>query len=551
MRERLQHLISRHSLVILCLLIFAGGIFRFYDLNWGAPFYFHPDERNIASSISQLSYPESLNPNFFAYGSFPIYVIYFIGLSINFFTSCNFSITGCQVSFEQAIIISRIFSALYATLIIPLIYLLGKKIKDKTTGIIAAVLGTFSVGFIQFSHFGTFEMWTAFFATVQLLLAIIYFEKGSKKSFYGLLLVTGILASVKISNLALLLIPTISILARTYSKGVSKKSLLKTFLLLFFLAAYTGAIFVLTNPYLILDQEAYMGALRYESGVALGTTKVFYTGEFINTTPVLFQLTRVFPFLLNPVILPAAILGTFYAIYLCFNRKKFTLFLVLCSLGVLFFSQVFFYVKWVRYMLPALPFIYVLIAIFFTSLLEIKKHKKIISPLTFLYLGIAVLSSIIFSVAYISTVFVTKDSRIQARDFALKTLPADSLILSEVYDLGITPFNDNFHKITLFNFYDLDHEVPNPTLSEMLTNSDYLILPSQRILATRRMHPEEFPASHSFYGKELISNKFTKIYETPCDLMCKIIYLNDPLGRFEGTANVFDRPTVMIFKINK
>jgi hypothetical protein len=41
---------------------------------------------------------------------------------------------------------------------------------------------------------------------------------------------------------------------------------------------------------------------------------------------------------------------------------------------------------------------------------------------------------------------------------------------------------------------------------------------------------------------------FHKIYETPCDIFCRITYLNDPIYSFEETANVFDRPTVFIFK---
>ena len=58
--------------------IFFFVFFVFYNLNWGAPFYFHPDERNIASSIVQLKFPDNLNPNFFAYGAFPIYLIFIL-----------------------------------------------------------------------------------------------------------------------------------------------------------------------------------------------------------------------------------------------------------------------------------------------------------------------------------------------------------------------------------------------------------------------------------------------------------------------------------------
>ena len=107
---------------LLILLILIGSLFHFYNLNWGAPFYFHPDERNIASSVSQLTFPTQMNPHFFAYGSLPIYLIYFFGVIKNLVTQTSPITT---VSFENAIIISRIFSALFATILIPLLFILG------------------------------------------------------------------------------------------------------------------------------------------------------------------------------------------------------------------------------------------------------------------------------------------------------------------------------------------------------------------------------------------------------------------------------------------
>lgn len=51
-------------------LIFAAIIFSIYNTNWGNPYYFHPDERNIASSVSQLRYSEQMNPYY------PMYIVY-------------------------------------------------------------------------------------------------------------------------------------------------------------------------------------------------------------------------------------------------------------------------------------------------------------------------------------------------------------------------------------------------------------------------------------------------------------------------------------------
>src|SRR5258706_11500399 len=101
---------KKYSFLLFFLIIF-GIIIRFYNLNWGSPFYFHPDERNIASAITQLSFPKQLNPNFFAYGTVPIYIIFFFGLVINLLHKTS-------IAFEQAILLSRLFAFILSVLLI-------------------------------------------------------------------------------------------------------------------------------------------------------------------------------------------------------------------------------------------------------------------------------------------------------------------------------------------------------------------------------------------------------------------------------------------------
>jgi len=77
----------------------------------------------------------------------------------------------------------------------------------------------------------------------------------------------------------------------------------------------------------------------------------------------------------------------------------------------------------------------------------------------------------------------------------------------------------------------------------------YIILPSQRILQSRLENPTNFPKGYVFYTSLLNGQLgYHKIYETPCDIFCKITYLNDPVYWWEQTVTVFDRPTVFIFK---
>jgi len=557
----------KNVFIYVLVLTITGAFLHFYNLNWGTPYYFHPDERNIASSVTQLNFPAQMNPRFFAYGSFPIYTIYFTGVIINFFLHTLLSKPySLNPDFAEAILISRFYSAFFSTLLIPVLFFIGQKLQDKTTGFLAAILATFSTGFIQFAHFGTFEMWLTFFGVILFWLCLEYAKHVKLSTLIYMAITFGILVAVKVSSLVLLPLPLAVVFVKEFQgnrdESRSKRQETRTeqvggynFLvliralreiLLFFLIGFF--VYAITNPFVFLDTSSFLGSMQYESSVALGTEMVFYTGEFFGKLPVVFQFLHIYLFLINPVLTTIFIPAFFLMLFQAVKQKK-SYFLLLASYFLLlFFSQAVLFVKWTRYMMPTLPFMYLIIVIAVTDFLK----------MSFCTIGLRIVSvallitSIIFSFSYFITVFVEPDTRIQAKQFAVKTIPSDAPILSEAYDLGITPFNDFFHTITLFNFYDLDNNSPTAntqTLHTALEQSDYIVLPSQRILKIRLLNKQKFPNGYQFYSNLLNGSLgFKKIYETPCDLFCQITYMGSPVYSFEETANVFDRPEVYIFK---
>ncbi|MBI4079387.1 MAG: glycosyltransferase family 39 protein [Candidatus Levybacteria bacterium] len=547
-----QFLTKNKTSLLLIAMIFIAGLLRFYNLNWGVPFYFHPDERNIASAVSQLRFPEQMNPHFFAYGSFPMYTIYFSGILMNFFSNFKFPISNFQfqminaISFEQAILMSRFFSAVLSVLLIPLFYLIGKALKDKNTGLLAAFLGASSVGFIQFAHFGTFEMWLTFFSL--LLFYFVYNIALTGKLQWMVLsgIIMSMLLSIKVSSAVLLPLAPFAVFfyeLKYATRAKKKKALLISVaasFLLIFLSASTALLF---SPYALLDFQSFRSTIIYESSVALGTLSVFYTQGFYDIPfPNVFQLVHIYPFLLNPlltVVLPIAMITVLYQ---GLTKKDTGMLLVLIFFSILFFSQSFFFAKWTRYIVPTLPFAYVTIAIFFSSPI---KNKR----LYFFMIGIFVFS-VIYTLSFLIVVYTREDTRIAANKWAKKNIPQHAQMLSEVYDLGILPFNNNFPSITLFDFYNLDKNAQKKSeLNMQLQTTDYIILPSQRILKNRLINSKRYPDGNRFY-KSLFNGSlgFQKVYETPCDLLCKLVYIENPVFSLEETTSVFDRPTVYIFK---
>jgi hypothetical protein len=217
-----------------------------------------------------------------------------------------------------------------------------------------------------------------------------------------------------------------------------------------------------------------------------------------------------------------------------------------------FFLQALLFVKWTRYMIPTIPFFYLSISFFLIDIQ--KRYKDTILKIILLksIFILSILSSIIWSSSYVATVYNHPDTRISALTWATKHIPQGSRILTEAYDLGTLPFTNNFPNINIFNFYELDTNAQaKDNLEGILKKSEFLILPSQRILKTRLSSPTTFPSGNAFYATLGTSNVFEKIYQTPCDIYCLITYGGDPILRYEETSSVFDRPTVIIYRINE
>lgn len=541
--------------VFVLLIFFLGISFRAINLDWGAPFYFHPDERNIASAVTQLSFPHQLNPHFFAYGSITIYLIYFFGILWNLVLFLFGFSSGSIVSvpFDHAIIISRLLSTVYSILTLFLLYRLITRFYSTKAAIFVVSLASFSIGLIQYAHFGTVESSLSFYSLLLFTILISYLKKPNKQMLFFSFVVVALLISIKVSSLILAPIPILIVSYKYFP--VKKTRNLKLYQLWLRRVFITGlielfvviGIFCLTFPYAILDYSSFQSSMSYESSVALGTTPVFYTGDFLHTIPVLYQWKYIYPFIVNPFITILLFPALVWICYLSWKQKDEFAGLTMLFFIVLFFSEAFLFVKWTRYIIPTLPFIYILLGVCFEELR--KKVRQLSSIVSWTSVGI-VLLSFIWGISFVISVYIEPDTRLQALQFARVHIPATASIISETYDLGITPFNPYFSNITLINTYDLDYNPPSKTdIYDQIRTHEYFILPSQRVLASRLNHPRAFRNGYILYH-DLLTDKlgYKEIYHTPCDIFCKITYMGNPTTRFEQTTMVFDRPTLYIFK---
>ncbi|MBU0709036.1 glycosyltransferase family 39 protein [Patescibacteria group bacterium] len=567
---------------LLTLIVIIGALLRFYNLDWGSPYFFHPDERNIAAAVSRLEFPSQMNPRFFAYGGFPIYVVYFLGVLSNFLAQ---GVSTQMISFNRAIMIGRFLSALLSTLLIPLVYLVVREIaeirgrtkREEAAALIAGLLTAFAPGLVQYAHFSTFEIILTFEYLLLLYLCLRILSTGQTRNYVWFGVVLGFSLATKITSL--IMVPLLLI---TYFLAKAK---LKVDRGLFIDIVFIGATYLLAvviglvlSPYIILDYGGFRAAIDYESTVAMGSLPVFYTASFLKTIPFWYQVVHVFPYLLGWGLWVASFLSIGYLTWSLVrgrggNRRYRQEILLLLLFVVLYFGfHGMMYVKWMRYMVPVLPFLVIVVVVSLFSIVDdgcdlayqIPNSKFQIPKILLCLLSLATLvSGSGFFVRYL-----LPDPRVGAADWAAENIVPEAHFLSESWDLGVLPFNDRFSasQIDLFDFYGLDGafgqcgEIEVPVshvfsqieeLSELLEQGGYIILPSSRVYGSRLRFPECFPNGNRFYAKLFDESLgFKKIYQTLDYSMKASAPLADSLPFFysEETYRVFDYPTVMIFE---
>ncbi len=148
------------SLFILAVILVVAAALRWYGLGWDSGYLFHPDERQILLVASNLQLPKSmgeffstaspLDPHFFAYGSFPIYLL---RLLAPFAPPTDIVGPWANDFLARWIVFGRAISGLFDLGTLVLVYLLARRLYDARVGLLAAACVAVAVLHIQLSHF--------------------------------------------------------------------------------------------------------------------------------------------------------------------------------------------------------------------------------------------------------------------------------------------------------------------------------------------------------------------------------------------------------------
>lgn len=567
--------------IVLSLLIYT----RFVNLSWGLPYPMHPDERNMANAVQQLhceisNLKECFNPHFFAYGQFPLYLGYGEVLFMKFFDGD----LGTSISFQEAVFSLRIISAVASIITAFVLYkilflLLPKKIISYKLQVISFLVLIFSPVLIQFAHFGTTESLLILFYSSIVYISILFVQKKLIPLHYLLLasLFSGLAIATKVSSLIFLFIPVVSLklnqpnepafIKITAGKSIDWSKKIKG-IILFFICA--GLIAILFSPHNLISWNEFLSSIQYESGVALGNSEVFYTRQFNHTIPVIFQITKIFPYALG---WPIFLLGVLGIIVLSWKKKEYN-FLRL-ALILVFLPNAVMFAKWTRFMAPTFPIMLIFAILSFSKIydycinkcfirsnLKDQKSNLSLKIKTFNFALVFALCTLIFALVLpgISYLFIYQnpDVRFQASEWIYKNIPTGTKILSEtanVIDLPVEIKSEKLkvknYKLTSFNFYDLDADKKlQEDLGNLIPRAEYIIVPSRRIF--KNDPKEKYPLLNEYYQR-LFSGKlgFKEIAEFTS--YPKIELFGKKIAEFpdedaEETWTVFDHPVIRIYK---
>jgi hypothetical protein len=526
---------------ILYIAIFLGAGFRFLNLNWDGGHAFHPDEKNIARIVTNIHFPYHLDPFFYTYNGFSIYLVR-IGCEIMKL------ITGDYLWVSEAghiTLVGRYISAIAATFSILVFYNIVKVLlKDKAFAAIGALLFSLCVGLIQYAHYAVTESLLVLLLLILVFLSIRILQNNFLSLKYWSLfgLTFGLALGTKTSAAMFIVIPILTLLISICKTG--KKDALR---IGFSFVGVTLLSFLIVSPYTLISFNSFLTAYFYENSVVSGTLKVIYTVQFEKTLPYLFFLKNFF-WQMGLIWIPAVFAYFAWVIYIV-KKKEYTEIIPTLTFVMVYFLYVGqWFTKFIRYMLPIIPFL-ILSLVWFCFILYKKYNLKTLAKGIVIF---SILMSGLWTTMYMS-VYTQEHTRIQASKWMYENIPEKSTVIVEYRDQYMPALLDNkpqdYYKMIKINVYGDDSREKAEEMAKQLASSDYLVFATRRVYATVGVHPEIYPNSARYF-QLMLHEELGYVKEKEFAVYPHLfgITINDDAS--EETFQVYDHPKVMIFKNN-
>ena len=608
--------------LIITIFLFAA-LLRFYGLNWDDGFNYspHPDERAILMKVVELAPVEgvgsffdkdssSLNPRWFAYGSFPLYLLKSI-----------YALLGqTDLLKEYDIrIVGRFISATADLITLVLTYLVGRRLSGRIVGAAAASLLAVSVISIQNSHFYTVDSLLALFIMASLYSAIEFAKTGEKRYLILSGAMIGFALGSKVSAAPIVFPPIAAVYVlflTNKAKGINL-TLKEALVPLAYCFSCAFLVLAIIQPYMILDWVKYKADILEQAEVVWRIRDYPYTRQYIGTTPYIYQTLQLMKWGLGipltlfvifglagqfiggmkikpsiacifaGILLPALLcvnvpypygqalgLGTAFISLMAFFhfRKDYdgSLLVILAWLVPYLIVTGALEAKFLRYLLPAVPVLIIISCVLandcFNRTTFKKKTLKIIGCILY---GVIFFTALAQALAFVS-IYSEKHTAVRASEWINQNVEPGSILIKEHWEESIPEMYE--YEIKELALYEDDTKKKIEGISKVLSSGQYLILFSNRLYGTIPRLPERYPLTTGYYQalfkeklgyslvKEASQKQYPKImgvslindtYSNP-NLKLAAPEGNEAkavnLGYLDESLTVYDHPKVLVFR---
>jgi hypothetical protein len=567
------------------ILIFAGLILisfflRTKHINWDQGYHMHPDERMLIMVADKIQFPHSLDPDFFNYGSLPVYILSGLaqGLDNVFDTKLD--------NYDGLLYVGRyisVFLDLITTLLIAFVTLhLFKSIK---IAYLSALFYTFSFFPIQNSHFFIVDNFLNLFVILQVFL-VLKIQESKKKSI--LILFTGITSSLMVTTKITAIIFLPLVLFYILVSGFDSKSRkIRIFLTLLTSSAtylislvFFSFIFM---PFGFIKWEKFTTEISMQLKMNSNPYIFPYTLQYVGSTPYFYYIKNIalwglgIPlfslFLIGFGILLKRIWQSLRLLLLIKNSDDFfqkSLKMIKNPLIIISIFYFFYFliigrssVKFMRYMLLMYPFFVILAGLGAINIYEYFKklsfkRNKFLAIMSSRIFMLSIIGVVVFWCNGFLNIYKKPNTRIQATEWIFKNIPPGSVIATEHWDDRVPIIDDGRYAFQELTIYDIpDDKFKWQILNQKLNQSDYIVIASNRLytplirLQECGNHGRCYPFTKKYY-EDLFSGKsqFKKVAEFTSYPKFKFGFASFELkdDSADESFTVYDHPKIMIFE---
>ncbi len=519
---------------VLVFLLFLGSLaVRLFPLDWDQGHHFHPDERRIVEAIQHITFkPLQLNPDFFAYGSFPFYLT-------RVMTSVLSRAEEWFASYDGTFVVGRALSALWGAGTVVLLVVVGRRLYGARTGLLAGLLLTSTVLHVQQSHFAVNDVPLTFLVLAVLLLLVLAVDSGRALHFALSGMVAGLAIATKVSALPVLLPVAIAVVLRARAEGR-----LAAVLRLAAVTAPPCAIaFVLGEPYAVLGWERFLRDVREQSEMVRTAGLFAYTNQYVGVTKYLHDLREMVLWGMGPALGLAAVWGTIRRVGANLRAPRWEEWILLSWVLPFFAITGYFEVKFIRYLLP----IYPMLVLWAAHWMEDIAKRGLFGRLA--RVGVVTLTAG-YLLGFVS-IYLRPFTVVAASEWFYQHIPPATRVLTQDWDEGFPlprpGHSGEAYSVVPFGYYEPDSTEKMARLAQEISAADLVVLQTRRIYGAVSQAETKFPLTNRYF-RLLFAGDLGYRLERDFTSRPGLFGVSLPTELADESFSIYDHPRVLIFR---